>query len=373
MTFPETDVERTWTGVVLAILAVLVGGSLLFPDRVYGGFVWQYFWGPVYADAHSAACAAWNGGTPRLLTEATCATATGPVAYPGYTLVSEVGYAITLLLSLLGVVFLLRRLELGERTEFVVPLVPFILFGGALRVVEDANDALGAGTQALQYPWNTLIISPLIYFTVFLLTLASLVLAVWLERSGRVRRYEVALSLIGTVLFLGTLLYLGWLSVVRPAVEFHPIFVVLTAVFASLITGGLWWAIRTYLPDVARGTPRVGALVIFGQAVDGVSNVLAIDWGAELGLQYDLVPKHPVNRAIINWTDQLVPPAITGVIGTAWTFLLLKIVVATAVVGLFDEEMIGENPRFSVLLLLAIVAVGLGPGTRDALRATFGI
>jgi uncharacterized membrane protein len=39
----------------------------------------------------------------------------------------------------------------------------------------------------------------------------------------------------------------------------------------------------------------------------------------------------------------------------------------------FDEEIMEESPRFSVLLLVAILAVGLGPGTRDMLRATFGV
>jgi uncharacterized membrane protein len=39
----------------------------------------------------------------------------------------------------------------------------------------------------------------------------------------------------------------------------------------------------------------------------------------------------------------------------------------------FDDAIFEESPRFAVLLLVAIVAVGLGPGTRDMLRATFGI
>jgi uncharacterized membrane protein len=32
-----------------------------------------------------------------------------------------------------------------------------------------------------------------------------------------------------------------------------------------------------------------------------------------------------------------------------------------------------ESPRYSIIMLVAILAVGLGPGTRDMLRATFGI
>jgi uncharacterized membrane protein len=44
-----------------------------------------------------------------------------------------------------------------------------------------------------------------------------------------------------------------------------------------------------------------------------------------------------------------------------------------AVVWVFDREIFEESPRYAYLLLIAILAVGLGPGTRDMLRATLGI
>jgi len=39
----------------------------------------------------------------------------------------------------------------------------------------------------------------------------------------------------------------------------------------------------------------------------------------------------------------------------------------------FDHRIFEESPRYAYLLLIAILAVGLGPGTRDTLRATLGI
>lgn len=375
MGFPETRNERIWTGAVAAVVAVLLGGSILFPDRFYGGFVWQYFWGPVFADANGALCAAWNGGTPQLLSSSeACAAAAEPVAYPGYTLVSEIGYALTLLGALAGVVFLLRRMELGERSRFIYPLVPFMLFGGALRVVEDANDQVPAGVDAaIQYPWNALIISPFIYVTVFVITLAALYASIWLWRNGHTDGYEVPLAAIGTGVLVATIAYLVVLAATTEFVEFHPIFTVLTMGLSVVIAGGLWWLVREYVPVIASGTPVVGAVVLWAHSVDGVSNVLGIDWGAELGLAGDLVPKHPANRLIIDVAQAIVPEGVAAVIGTAWAFLLVKIVAALVVVGLFDEVMFEENPRFAVLLLIAVIAVGLGPGTRDMLRATFGI
>ncbi|MFB6081848.1 MAG: DUF63 family protein [Halanaeroarchaeum sp.] len=375
MAFPETDTERAWTAVVAGIVAVLVVGSLLFRDLVYGGFIWQYFWGPVYADAHSAACAAWNGGAPQLYgSTGACAGLSGPVAYPGYTLVSEVGYGVTLIVALLGVVFLLRRLEVGEEVSFVFPLVPYMFFGGALRVVEDAMDQIPTGmTASIQYPWNALIISPFIYFTVFALTLFALLVAVWLHRQGTTETFERPLAAIGTGYLLVTLAYLLWLSVTTRFVAFHPVFTVLTLVLATGIAGAIWYAARRWYPWIGSGTPLLGGVVLFAHSVDGVSNVLGIDWGAELGLPSDLVPKHPVNRAIIDVGQRFIPESVAQVIGTAWPFLVVKVAAALFVVSLFDEQMIEENPRFSVLLLVAVIAVGLGPGTRDMLRATFGI
>ncbi|MFB6130654.1 MAG: DUF63 family protein, partial [Salinigranum sp.] len=46
---------------------------------------------------------------------------------------------------------------------------------------------------------------------------------------------------------------------------------------------------------------------------------------------------------------------------------------ATFVVWVFEEDIFEESPRYAMLLLVAVLAVGLGPGTRDMLRATLGV
>ncbi|MFP4530660.1 MAG: DUF63 family protein [Halodesulfurarchaeum sp.] len=375
MGFPSNRIERLWTAGVAAILAVLVGGSVLFPNLVYARFVWQYFWGPVVADAHNAQAAAWNGGEPLFFSSASAAaSAPGPVAYPGYTVVSEIGYAVTLLIALAGVVFLLNRLDFEVDVSLIYPLFPFMLFGGALRVLEDAQNSLaGTGAGLIPFPWTALLISPIIYFTVFFIALGTLLLALRLRDEGYAESVDWPIAIVGSGLLGLSLLGLLWLSMTTTEVEFHPSFTILTIGGATLIAGGGWWAVRRYVPAVASGTPVLGALILWAHSVDGLANVLAIDWGAELGLAADLVPKHPVNRWIIELTMSVVPEGVTAVIGVAWGFLLLKIAAALIVTGLFDRQMIVESPRFSTLLLIAVVAVGLGPGTRDMLRATFGV
>lgn len=135
--------ENIWAGGVLTALALLIGGSILAPETVYDSFIWHYFWGPVQADANSAFCAIRPGQTVEYLNSASaCAAAAEPVAFPGYTLVSEIGYMIILITSLVGVIFLLQRLQIGTESRLFYALIPFIFFGGALRVVEDANDTV---------------------------------------------------------------------------------------------------------------------------------------------------------------------------------------------------------------------------------------
>ncbi|WP_232702328.1 DUF63 family protein [Halobacterium wangiae] len=379
MSFPETGRERTWTAAVVAVLVALVGGSLLFRDTVYGGFVWQYFWGPVYADAQGARCAVWNGGNVELLfNNAACASAAEPVAYPGYTLVSEAGYAITLLASLIGVSFLLDRLRVAERTTFLYALFPFVLLGGALRVVEDANNAaelFGNTEPFLGYPLNALIISPVIYFVMFAITLTVLVAAVFLARRTDITDdYHRPLAATGTVLLAATILGLGYLAATRDYVSFIPVFTVLTLGLATVITGAVWWFVPRSLPTVYSGTERVGALILWGHAVDGVANVLGLDWGAELGYpRGDLGSKHPLNQYIVDFTHGVLPESVIHYTGDTWPFIVVKVLAVLLVLSLFDEELREEAPRYFTLMLVAVLAVGLGPGTRDMLRATFGI
>jgi uncharacterized membrane protein len=370
----DVDAERLWGGTVAALLAALVAGVLAFPERVYYGFVWHYFWGPVVADAKEAQCGAYaDGSVTYLYDSAACSAAPEPVAYPGYTLVSEVGYAATMLLALVGLVFLLRRLDVGRDRGLFYALFSYMLFGGALRVVEDANDAVPEGVEAtISFPWNTLIISPVIYFTMFALTLVALVGSVRLADRDVVSEYGYSLAAVGSGLLAVAVGYLTVLATTRDYVGFYPQITVVVLVASTLLTWVIWVAIQRSAPEINAGTRRMGLVVIWAHAVDGVANVVGIDWARELGLPADLVPKHPVNRALIGVGEQF-PGTIQHFLGTAWPFLLVKIGAAVFVVWVFDEQIFEESPRYAILLLVAIVAVGLGPGTRDMLRATFGV
>jgi uncharacterized membrane protein len=268
----------------------------------------------------------------------------------------------------------LQRFDLGDSHGFFYSLVPFMVFGGALRTLEDANIALLSDglSPVASLPWVALIISPFIYFTVFFITVGVLLVSIYLQREGYVTQYEYPLGIAGTLVFLVTIGLLGWLAWSTSAVEFHPYLLIIVLSATTLLTYATWVITTRYYPAIHEGTGKIGVFIIWGHTLDGMANVLSLDWAPAFGLQ-PYSPKHVVNRLIIDVTNQLQPQAITDVIGTAWPFLFVKLFAAVAVVWVFDEQIFDESPRYAILLLVAVLAVGIGPGTRDFLRATLGI
>ena len=381
MQLPDgVDPARAWLATFVGGVAVLVAGAVAFPRQVYDGFLWRYFWGPVDADAHGATCAVRSGGTTeRLYSAAACRGADGIVVEPGYTVVSTVSYAVVLVFMLIGVLLLLRRLEVRMSPRFFYALFPFMLLGGALRVVEDVNATFvseGAGTL-IPFPPVALIISPFIYFVMFGFTLAALVVMISMDRRGVVDDFEPALGAVGAVALAATIGFLLWVSATSELVGFHPLVAVITLGLASIIAALFWVLSERFAPVINEGTGKMGVLVVWGHSVDGVANVLSLDWTAALGVPVSYGSKHVINRATVHYTGRFYEAIGQGwladAIGTAWPFLLIKIAAAVAVVWVFDRQIFEESPRYAYLLLVAILAVGLGPGTRDMLRASLGI
>ena len=374
----RTDPVRTWLAAAVVGVLAIAGASVAFPKAVYTDFVWHFFWGPIDADAHNAVCAVRSGGVvERFGSTDACQAAVSrglTVAEPGYTFVSEAGYALVLLFMLAGVLLLVRRLGIGTDRRAVFALIPFVLFGGALRTVEDAADIVPASVAAgIDYPASALIISPVIYVTVFVITLAALLVSLWLERRGAIERYETALAGFGTLALALAVGYLVFLAATTEYLNFYPQMLVATLGIASAIAVGIYYVIGRFAPALNAGTGYLGLAILWAQGIDGVANVIASDWWNAIGLPFEYTAKHPVNEVIVNLTELVVPHSVILVIGDSWPFLVVKIALSVGVIWLFEESIFEESPRYANLLMLAIIVVGLGPGTRDMLRATFGI
>lgn len=374
--FDRIDPERAWAVLVAGLALAGAVGSLLFPRQVYDQFIWKYYWGPVAADGEGAECAVREGGDTSYLFDSTaCANASGVVAEPGYTVVSTVSYAVLLVVLIAGVYFLIQHLDIEAKITALYALFPWVLFGGALRTVEDASAAVQetTGTAPIPFPWSAAIISPFIYVTVFLLAVAVIVASVWLDRDGRVDHWERPFAATGAALFVLALGYLSVLSLTTDALGFNPTVLAVTLGGATALTALAWYATETYWPEVNRGTGIAGMLVVWGHSIDGIANVISLDWADEFGLRYEYSPKHVVNSGIQDAMQAIQPASVSDAIGVTWPFIPVKVAAPVVVLWLFDDEILEESPRYAVLMLLAVLAVGLGPGTRDVLRATFGV
>jgi len=371
--------ERAWVATFLTAVTVVVAGAVVFTERVYYGFLWRYFWGPVAADAEGAECAAYLRDSEEVVfdPEAGCAAVSNAyVAEPGYTTVSTVSYMVVLIFMLGGVYMLLQRFDLRPYADFFLALVPFMLFGGALRVVEDSFVAAQRAdvAPAIDFPLSAALISPFIYFTVFFIALGAFLLAKSLSRNDLTETYHRPLAVMGAVTLVGTVGYLVYLAFTADYVGWYPLVTVVTVGLASVFAAGAYLGLERFRPELNEGTGYMGPVVVWGHAIDGVANVIASDWIGAFGIPgQGYSAKHVVNRIIIDVTNAVQPAGVTAAIGDSWPFLVVKLAVAVAIIGIFDERFFEESPRYAVMLLSAILAVGLGPGTRDMIRVSLGI
>ena len=100
-----------------------------------------------------------------------------PIIYDtSYNPVDTITWAIILGLAILGLIKLLSRWDLLMDERLLLSTLPYVLAGSSLRVIEDAN--------LVAAPWRYLLITPLIFFLVFLITAACLILTrkIWGEK-----------------------------------------------------------------------------------------------------------------------------------------------------------------------------------------------
>ncbi|SDJ42336.1 Uncharacterized membrane protein [Halovenus aranensis] len=375
----DVSPELAWVAAFLSGVVALVGGALAFPQRVYDEVLWRYFIGPVRVDATEYDCLVYDKSSAEILTpeSTSClADANQFVVTEGYTVTSTAGYIAILVFMLAGIYLLLDRFSLRPYRGFFYSLFPFMLFGGVLRTVEDSFiAALDAGaTPGLEYPVSALLISPFIYFTVFAIALGAFLLGKFLHGREITDTWTRPIAGAGTAILAVSFVYLVSLSLTTDYVSLYPGILAVTLGVATLCTAGVYVLADRWAPWVHEGTGRMGLVVIWAHAVDGAANVLANDW-TQIWHGLDYGAKHPFNQFVMNTTNSL--QGGTEILGTyvgeAWPFLLVKLAAPVLILALFDEQFMDESPRFAVLLLGAVVAVGLGPGTRDMVRVALAI
>ncbi len=259
----------------------------------------------------------------------------------GYNIVNTITWAILLGICIFGVVKLLKKLDIEIDDRFTLSVIPFVLAGSSLRVIED--------TGILTAPASYLFITPNIYFVVFAITVFFLVLSKWMVKLKGNGDYRKNFAGFGIAWFLVNLLALFYLEdLVLPWV---PVFVIGAASVIVLLIKLIFDRIGL---DLLKS--KINMAILWAHLMDASSTIAGIDF---LGY-YE---KHVVPSYLIDLT------------GTAFVMYPLKLSIFIPVLYIldnhFDED--EESQTLKTFLKLVIIVLGLSPACRNTIRMAFGV
>ena len=305
-----------------------------------------------------------------------------------YNIYNTIAYGFCFFLLFMFVHELLIDWKIDLNDRFVFASVPLLILGGVVRVLEDAD--------MFEPPLQYFFISPLVYGALVIYGLFVITIGVWVTRIPSPPLLKglglVSLAILGyglwwyfapgewlhpsswallvlcasaltaefyrgqplrdPVLFFGitNTLILIWtyLNLAQNEMK-HPEMLWNTIVLASCLTFLVWFFSWFIMP-----LNRVYCLLYFGHFIDGCATYLGID-------EYGYTEKH------------VLPDFFIENFGTAAVMIPLKFLVVTGIIYALEvEQSKDEEPQMVALLLMFLLALGLGPGTRDVLRIMFG-
>ncbi|HJH29993.1 MAG TPA: DUF63 family protein [Methanosarcinaceae archaeon] len=259
----------------------------------------------------------------------------------GYNIFNTITWALVLGVCIFGVMKLLNRMKVTIDDKFILSVIPFVLAGSSLRVIEDA----GFFKPPMQY----LFITPNIYFAVFAVTVLCLVVSKWMQRMGKAEDYRTVFAMLGVLWAAVNVVVLLYVEdIVRPTV---PVLIV----GAATVLTFLIYKVSKY-GGYELFTNKLNLSIVFAHLLDASSTIVGIDM---LGY-YE---KHVIPSYLINLT------------GTAFVMYPLKLMIFVPVLYVldtqFDED--DESRTLRTLVKMVIIILGLSPAFRNTIRMTLGI
>ncbi len=257
-----------------------------------------------------------------------------PIIYDsGYNPVNTVTWAVLLGISILGLIRIFKRLDLKMDEKLVLYTLPYVLAGSSLRVIEDAG--------LVKPPASYLLITPLIYFLVFFVTTASLILT----RKFLGKNFHRVYAAIGLLWTFMNLAALSTVGVQRPLVP-------VAVLFLGTLLTGIIYILRVPLPRLNFLNNRYNLAILYSHMLDASSTYIGVDW-------FGYYEKHVVPTYLIDLT------------GTASIMYPLKLLVLLPLLSIIDKFI--EDKSLLNLTKLALIVLGLAPAIRNTLRLTLGI
>ncbi len=259
-----------------------------------------------------------------------------PIIYDtGYNPVNTLTWGLLLGLSIFPVLKLLKKLGVELDEKFIAAVVPYILVGASMRVIEDA--------ELLQPPLKYMLITPLIYFLIFFCAVFILLIAVRTSRTN----YKLLFGGAGVIWFFTNMAILLWTEeLIAPWV------IIAVTGITGVITGVIY--VIAAESGVNFLTDKLNVSVLAVQLLDATSTYIGIDYLGYTG-------KHVIENIIVGYT------------GSAVGMYPLKIGIVIPVLYLLDTLFQGEDKELKNIVLLALLTIGLAPAVRNTLRMAFGV
>jgi uncharacterized membrane protein len=261
----------------------------------------------------------------------------------GYNPVNTLTWAIVLGICIFGVFKLIEKLEVKITPRFIASIIPFVLAGSSLRVLEDSP------ADIIHPPFSYLLITPNIYFLVFAITIGCLWLSIKLKKAGLVKDSYLIFAGFGLIWFFANMVIL--LHIQKVVAGYVPLFVIAAG---TGITYAFYLVARHFKSSIF--TDPLNLSILLAHLMDASSTYIGVD---KLGY-YE---KHVVPTYLIELT------------GTALVMYPLKLIIFIGVLYLIDTQFDDDrqSSNMKMLIKLVILILGLSPATRNTIRMMLGI
>jgi uncharacterized membrane protein len=261
----------------------------------------------------------------------------------GYNVVNTLTWALVLGICIFGISRLLEKLEVKITPRFIASILPFVLAGSSLRVLEDSPAGI------FHPPFSYLLITPNIYFLVFIITVGCLLISIRLQKAGLIKDFHLTFAGFGLAWFfvnLATLLHFE-----NMVASYVPLFVLGAGIGLTFI----FYLIAYHLKSSIFTDP-LNLSILMAHMMDASSTYVGVD-----NLGY--FEKHVVPAYLIDLT------------GTALVMYPLKLIIFIGVLYVLDTQFDDDEGSLNlkVLIKLVILILGLSPATRNTVRMMLGI
>lgn len=268
----------------------------------------------------------------------------------GYNIFNTLTWAVILGIAVYFLIYSLQKMNIKIDAKSMAATLPFVIAGASLRVVAD--------TGTISPPYSYILITPNIYFFVFLVTALCLIATLLLQKFKVVKTFHLPYAALGCLFIL--VVYWTLFSVGTVASWWVPFAVATVGIGAAVVV----WVVAKKAGSTLF-SDKMNLTILAAHLMDATSTVIGIE-------VFGYVEKHVVPAFLIELT------------GTALVMYPLKLVIFFLVVWLLDkvlEKAIeGENDKdkeqmgqIKNAIKFVIIILGLAPGIRNSIRLFFGI